>query len=170
MERQSPIDIPAATAEKPGVPFITENYDSSVDWIAKNTGHGVQLDASSLDTKVSGGDLPGTYLLAQFHFHWGSADQGGSEHTVDGVQPFAEIHLVHIKEDYALFGDYMAHDDGLAVLGFFVDVEDGVAEGPLDELIQNQIATNLLEPDSTNAIDGFAMDSILPTSFDNYYR
>ena len=33
---------------------------------------------------VSGGSLPTTYYATQFHFHWGSDDSKGSEHTVDG--------------------------------------------------------------------------------------
>ena len=36
------------------------------------------------DPKISGAGLPGTFKLAQFHFHWGTTDSDGSEHTVDG--------------------------------------------------------------------------------------
>ena len=37
--------------------------------------------------------LEGDYHLGQFHFHWGSAMDKGSEHTVDGRRYFAELHL-----------------------------------------------------------------------------
>ena len=37
--------------------------------------------------------LEGDYHLGQFHFHWGSAEDKGSEHTVDGRRYFAEVHL-----------------------------------------------------------------------------
>ena len=37
--------------------------------------------------------LEGEYHLGQFHFHWGSAEDKGSEHTVDGKRYFAEVHL-----------------------------------------------------------------------------
>ena len=37
--------------------------------------------------------LEGDYHLGQFHFHWGSAVDKGSEHTVDGRRYFAELHL-----------------------------------------------------------------------------
>ena len=33
---------------------------------------------------VSGCGLPTNYYLEQFHFHWGTTDTVGSEHTVDG--------------------------------------------------------------------------------------
>lgn len=168
-ERQSPIDIPAETAEKPSVNFNLENFDKAIDWSGLNTGHGVKLTPNSEEKiKTTGGDLPGPYVLAQFHFHWGSATHGGSEHKVAGGQHFAEIHLVHTKEEYG--DDYMSHDDGLGVLGFFVDVEEGAEEGPLDELIQNQIATKVLDPQATTAITGIAMGDLLPKTFDDYYR
>lgn len=42
-------------------------------------------------TVLRGGPLPGPYRLRQFHLHWGSSDDHGSEHTVDGVKYAAEV-------------------------------------------------------------------------------
>lgn len=33
---------------------------------------------------VNGGGLPGTYVVEQFHFHWGSEKDTGSEHELNG--------------------------------------------------------------------------------------
>lgn len=33
--------------------------------------------------EISGGGLKHVYSTLQFHFHWGSSDSNGSEHTVD---------------------------------------------------------------------------------------
>lgn len=44
-----------------------------------------------LFTVLRGGPLPGPYRLRQFHLHWGSSDDHGSEHTVDGVKYAAEV-------------------------------------------------------------------------------
>lgn len=33
---------------------------------------------------ISGGGLEGKYVFSNFHFHWGSDDSKGSEHTFDG--------------------------------------------------------------------------------------
>lgn len=33
--------------------------------------------------EISGGGLKHVYSTLQFHFHWGSGDSDGSEHTVD---------------------------------------------------------------------------------------
>jgi len=33
---------------------------------------------------IKGGGLSGFYKLEQFHFHWGTENEVGSEHLVDG--------------------------------------------------------------------------------------
>ena len=38
----------------------------------------------SKGASISGGPLNGSYILNQFHLHWGSKHGQGSEHTVDG--------------------------------------------------------------------------------------
>lgn len=40
---------------------------------------------------LRGGPLAGTYRLRQCHLHWGSCDDHGSEHLVDGVRFAAEV-------------------------------------------------------------------------------
>lgn len=40
---------------------------------------------------VSGGDLGSTFKAAQFHFHWGSDNTKGSEHTYNGKNYPAEV-------------------------------------------------------------------------------
>ena len=85
--------------------------------------------------KTNGGDLPGEYTLAQFHFHWGSSDHGGSEHTLEGEQFFSEVHLVHFKSEYDTIGNSVDKSDGLAVLGFFIEEDSSVEvsyESPLE--------------------------------------
>ena len=38
----------------------------------------------SYGASISGGPLDGSYTLNQFHLHWGSQRDQGSEHTIDG--------------------------------------------------------------------------------------
>lgn len=40
---------------------------------------------------LKGGPLADTYRLVQFHFHWGSSDGQGSEHTVDKKKYASEV-------------------------------------------------------------------------------
>ena len=74
--------------------------------------------------ELSGGPLTDTYKILQFHFHWGStSDTGteatpGSEHTYDGKQYLMEMHIVHVNNKFKENHEYLNHDDGLAVTGF----------------------------------------------------
>ena len=43
------------------------------------------------DMVVEGGGLPGRYRTAEFHFHWGSREDVGSEHAMDGVKYPLEV-------------------------------------------------------------------------------
>ena len=56
------------------------------------------------------------------HLHWGTAISGGSEHTVNKEQTFAEIHFVHFNTKYGTLGNAVTKSDGLAVLGVMVQV------------------------------------------------
>jgi len=53
---------------------------------------------------MTGGDLPGTYKLEQFHFHWGSADDKGSEHKVDNkaypLEVINAVLAVNVQQGY----------------------------------------------------------------------
>ena len=52
----------------------------------------VASGAVGASSTISGGPLGDkTYVLDHFHFHWGSSDERGSEHTVDGKQYAAEV-------------------------------------------------------------------------------
>lgn len=41
--------------------------------------------------KLTGGGLPSTFKAAQFHLHWGSENDRGSEHTVNEKSYPAEV-------------------------------------------------------------------------------
>ena len=63
------------------------------------------------------------------HAHWGKAGGGGSEHTVDGVQYAAELHIVHWNTKYGDPSQAVDKPDGLAVLGMFL--KEGESHGEL---------------------------------------
>ncbi|XP_053535749.1 carbonic anhydrase [Ictalurus punctatus] len=134
--RQSPIDIVTGEARyDPELRPLTLRYDPSVSLDIINNGHSVQVtfsddkDASTL----TGGPITGTYRLKQFHFHWGSSDDKGSEHTVDGKLYPAELHLVHWNTTYPNFGEAASKSDGLAVVGVFLEI--GAANPQLQKVI-----------------------------------
>ena len=85
---------------------------------------------------LTGGPLEGEYKILQLHFHWGSNDSLGSEHTLQGersdwyLPPSGEkcqiifrfpieLHIVHVKKGVA---DPLNTPRGLAVTGFFFQI------------------------------------------------
>ncbi|XP_060777341.1 carbonic anhydrase 2-like [Neoarius graeffei] len=125
--RQSPIDIVTGEAQyDPELKPLTLHYDPSVSLDIINNGHSCQVTfADDEDTAtLTGGPITGTYRLKQFHFHWGSSDDKGSEHTVDGKMYPAELHLVHWNTTYPNFGEAASTSDGLAVVGVFLEIGD----------------------------------------------
>ncbi|CAG5101951.1 Oidioi.mRNA.OKI2018_I69.chr1.g73.t1.cds [Oikopleura dioica] len=168
--RQSPIDIPKKVSTAEFQPFELTNFDEEQKWTLVNNGHAVQMTASEpLNMKTNGGALPGEYTLAQFHFHWGSSDHGGSEHTLEGEQFFSEVHLVHFKSEYGTIGDSVDKSDGLAVLGFFIEEDVTAEDTPLDNFFLNMVGQAVQDPKKTSEIQ-FSMSEILPSTLDNFYR
>lgn len=91
------------------------------------------VDDDSLP-KISGGPLRGVYEFAQLHFHWGENDTFGSEDTIEGRRYPMELHAVFYKTDYQSSKWALDHEDGLAVLAFFYEV-DGDANPNYDEFV-----------------------------------
>ena len=60
---------------------------------------------------MSGGDLPEDYIFAQLHFHWGTTDADGSEHTVDGHEYPLEVRI-HSNNVYK----YVRHAVVIAII------------------------------------------------------
>ncbi|XP_039383176.1 carbonic anhydrase 2-like isoform X1 [Mauremys reevesii] len=164
-EHQSPIDINTESAQydfslKP----LHFSYDPSTAKNIVNNGHSfnVEFDDSADKSVLRGGALEGTYRLIQFHIHWGSCEGQGSEHTVDGVQYDAELHLVHWNTKYGRFGEAVKHPDGLTVVGVFLQV--GSDRPGIQKIIDalDSIQTKGKQASFTN----FDPKNLLPTSLD----
>ncbi|XP_078543208.1 carbonic anhydrase 13-like isoform X2 [Lissotriton helveticus] len=143
--RQSPIDIQTRYVKydvhlRPLNPV----YDPSSAQLILNSGHSVNVeyDDSKPLSVLSGGPIIGRYRLRQFHFHWGRTDDGGSEHTVNGVQYAAELHLLHWNtEKYSDFVQAAYQPDGLAVIACLLELGEGNSAlqkitGALDSIIK----------------------------------
>merc|ERR1712025_4153 len=114
----------------------------------KNNGHTAQLDVVKLSDDVgiiSGGNLNGSYQILQLHFHWGSDDTEGSEHTLNGKEYPIELHIVHVQKGNP---DPLNTKGGLAVTGFFFEVsaEDNAALTPLVESLASIIESDSKVP------------------------
>ncbi|XP_073994062.1 carbonic anhydrase 1 isoform X3 [Rhodnius prolixus] len=136
--RQSPVNIDTRLAQSDSSladEALTWKYGLNHAYRIVNTGYGWRVDTNGQDTELKGGPLTGVYKLEQFHCHWGSSCDQGSEHTVDGKSYAAELHLVHWNcEKYSSFGEAASQPDGLAVLGVFLQVGDGEEKEELQRI------------------------------------
>lgn len=86
--KQSPINIVTDNAIAKSFSALLFNYKPT-PLIIENTGHYVEVPYHTPSYLYVGSQPTDVYQLAQFHFH------APSEHTINGVQYAAEIHLVH---------------------------------------------------------------------------
>ncbi|XP_043921922.1 carbonic anhydrase 1-like [Protopterus annectens] len=135
--RQSPINIKTnlEVYDETLRPLVI-SYDPTSSKIIRNIGHAfnVVYDDSSNKSVLTGGSLAGVYRLAQFHFHWGTTDAEGSEHTVDGNKFSAEMHLVHWNaEKYESISEAITQPDGIAAVSVLFKV--GAPNPSLERII-----------------------------------
>ncbi|XP_024896934.1 carbonic anhydrase 3 [Pteropus alecto] len=136
---QSPIELHTKDIKHdPSLLPFSVSYDPGSCKTILNNGKTcrVVFDDTFDRSMLRGGPLSGPYRLRQFHLHWGSADDHGSEHTVDGVKFAAELHLVHWNPKYNTFGEALKQPDGIAVVGIFLKIgrEKGEFQLLLDAL------------------------------------
>merc|ERR1712087_1001696 len=91
-----------------------------------------------------------TFCLDSLHFHWGTTDEYGSEHLVDGEHFALEVHFVHYSCAHASLGTTLenfqteemvdaAEAEGedthqLGVVGIFFDVVDNATNPAFDAI------------------------------------
>ncbi|KAM5281436.1 carbonic anhydrase 1 isoform 2-T2 [Ctenodactylus gundi] len=112
---------------------------------------------------LKGGPLSDSYRLSQFHFHWGSTDGDGSEHTLDGTKYSGELHIVHWNSSkYSSINEAFSKPDGLAIIGVLMKV--GQANPKLQKVLDalSAVKTKGKKAPFTN----FDPSVLLPASLD----
>ncbi|KAF1479109.1 Carbonic anhydrase 4, partial [Pygoscelis antarcticus] len=175
--KQSPINLVTKNVvyDKSLKPLNFEGYDvkGSSKWNIENNGHTGKYLTLSTSPKIGGGGLGRKYKAIEFHLHWGV--QGvqqylpGSEHSIDGEKQAMELHIVHIREDVSSMTEAKKHADGVAVLAFFIKVEEenknyATLINELDNIKYKGKMFVLMEP--------LPLSSLLPPEEDlgRYYR
>ncbi|XP_077666189.1 carbonic anhydrase 3-like isoform X1 [Eretmochelys imbricata] len=124
-DNQSPIEINSKEVhyESSLLPWCV-GYDPVGARTIVNNGRTckVVFDDTFNRSVLRNGPLPGIYRLRQLHFHWGSSNDHGSEHIVDGVKYAGELHLVHWYSKYSNYAEALRNYDGVAILGIFLQV------------------------------------------------
>lgn len=169
-EKQSPINIVTRKTESHPTlkPFTFEGYDRAQDVLVKNNGHSVQT-ALPPGMRIMGAGLADVYKAVQFHLHWGSDGEAGSEHTIDGERYPMELHIVHIKEKYQGVDEAINDTEGFAVLGFLF--EESSEDNPnYKDLIAALGRISYCGFNTT--IKDLRLDSLIPKQKDlaRYYR
>ncbi|CAG2114156.1 unnamed protein product, partial [Medioppia subpectinata] len=119
-EEQSPIRLVTADATSQELHLNFRNYRKPIRLaFIENNGHTVQIGFSDkfIITVYGSASNNKEYIFSQMHFHWGSYNAVGSEHTIDGYRGPMEIHLVHYNRQYPNFDAALGRDDGIMVLG-----------------------------------------------------
>ncbi|XP_039186327.1 carbonic anhydrase 4-like [Crotalus tigris] len=125
--RQSPINIDhkKVVHDSSLGPIYFNGYeDRKIVKQMKNTGYHLQITFNSKAT-ISGPGLPAVYWLHSAHWHWGTQNTRGAEHTINGQRYAMEMHVVHTKNNMSL-EDAKKDPEGLLVLAFFMRISQGV--------------------------------------------
>jgi len=129
-------------------------------------GKTVQLDVLSTSTALlKGGPLSDEYKVLQLHFHWGSDDTKGSEHTYDGMAFPMELHVVHWNSKYLKGGSadldtILTSVDGLAVTGFMFQLDPADADNAALKPITDALMS-INEADSFAKLTTFKLDQLI---------
>ncbi|XP_078400561.1 carbonic anhydrase 5A, mitochondrial isoform X3 [Cetorhinus maximus] len=146
--QQSPIDINTAdSVYDPQLKPLKISYDPRNCLRLRNNGYFFQVEfEDSRDSSViSSGPLKNHYRLKQFHFHWGSKSDRGSEHTINNQVYPAELHLVHWNPVKCKNSDEaILSENGLAVVGVFLKL--GKRHNSLQKLVDALPAVKHKDP------------------------
>ncbi|KAH8340907.1 carbonic anhydrase 2 [Drosophila kikkawai] len=122
--RQSPLQLAVQKSLIVPLPRIFfGNYDVKLrgPLTLENNGHSAHMDIPATTNGkrpyITGGLLKGRYVADGFHFHWGSPNQRGSEHSINKQRFDVELHIVHRNARYSDVNEAAKHKDGLAVIG-----------------------------------------------------
>ncbi|XP_059505013.1 carbonic anhydrase 14 isoform X2 [Stegostoma tigrinum] len=165
---QSPINIDTGKAtvdkELPSITFEGYNLKETEQLDLSNNGHTVQL--SLPDSMSISRGFKQKYLASQLHFHWGSDTSPGAEHTVDGTQYAAEMHIVHFAAKYESLANAAQEADGLAVLAilFQVGAQDNKNYKHIFDKLQDAVEG------ATIKIPGFDINTLLPSQLYRFFR
>ncbi|NXT92316.1 CAH4 anhydrase, partial [Anhinga rufa] len=175
--KQSPINIVTKNVvyDKNLKPLNFEGYDvkGSSKWNIENNGHTGKYLTLSTTPKIGGGGLGRKYKAIEFHLHWGvqSGQQylPGSEHSIDGEKQAMELHIVHIREDVSDIKEAKKNPDGVAVLAFFIKVEE---ENKNYAPLINELENIKYKGKTLVLMEPLPLSSLLPPEEDleKYYR
>lgn len=175
-DSQSPIELSCkdATEFNEVPPMKFHGYSRTIpgeSLILQNTGHSITLTICphySLKPKVDGGFLPGVFNFYSLHFHWGSTDRQGSEHTLNDKRFSLEMHMIHKNDKYCSYQEASNQKDGLLVIAVLFKRAKDIKYSPLFNIV-DRIEDVLNFGNQTHFDEGFSLASLFPVRKSRYY-
>ncbi|XP_062599906.1 carbonic anhydrase 3-like [Saccostrea cucullata] len=119
-KNQSPIDLHCATCRKKHFRLRFSNHGEECDGYLINNGHAPTFVVRKCCKKKFITGIPFyprvKYQLAQWHLHFGSKRDWGTEHAINGKRYSAELHMVHFNTKYGTVTNAIDKKDGIAVV------------------------------------------------------
>jgi len=171
-KRQSPVNIDCQhiTCDATLTPLTFTNYNVPVVGLLHNDGHTIKIDIpASANMLLTSPGLPAPYRLSQFHFHWGTIFQGGSEHTINGKRWPLEMHMVHVDINIPA-NQTTINPNGMVVVSTLFDHKGLFDKTNTDaiETISQYAEKVVLEGDQVN-LTNFIISTLFPDGYTNNY-
>ncbi|KAL2101295.1 hypothetical protein ACEWY4_003056 [Coilia grayii] len=164
-KRQSPVNI--ETSHMMFDPFLTplrlNTGGRKISGTMYNTGRHVSFrpDKSHL-VNISGGPLSYSYRLEEIRLHFGSEDNQGSEHLLNG-QPFpGEVQLIHYNHDlYLNYSEAAKSPNGIAVVSMFLKIAD-TSNSFLNRMLVRETITRITYKHDAFLLMGLNLKELYP--------
>lgn len=120
LKEQSPINIDLKSIKRGDFPtnLRTTNIDTKpLEIEIRNNGYTALVTYywACCAPKIYGGPLADVYEFKGLHFHWGTNDTYGTEHSVDGKHGVMEAHMIFKNVKFETKEKALDHPDGLCV-------------------------------------------------------
>lgn len=171
-QNQSPIDIHCRNVKYENIECLNFiNYDTIIREaeIENLGGRTIEIiPPRDIAIAISGGNLIGAYKLIQFHFHWGTDNSQGSEHTLGKTQYPLELHFVHINEKYRNIEEAQRYRDGIVVIAVLFEISNRASDAM--EIISRGINSVRYADQTESLFFDSTLNELLPREHCLYFR
>ncbi|XP_048754390.2 carbonic anhydrase 2-like [Ostrea edulis] len=124
-KRQSPINLDTSKCTRRNFKLKFNNHGEICRGYLINNGHAPTFVVRKCNKKKYITGVPFFpkvgYQLAQWHFHFGSKRDWGTEHAINGKRYTAELHMVHFNTKYRTVTNAIDKKDGIAVVAILFE-------------------------------------------------